>query len=339
MSSVTNPEAIIDGFVHTIYPAFVLLVANTAFSTCLLTLFAVLLALSTKESRRRVVFRLNVFAICLVLTMSVLVGFCNGKVVLGQSYWLPESLPSAGIAFTLFPPLLCDSILLTRLFALYPLSSTPRATLLKIIAFPFCVKCARIVILTLYIRSAVLDGYTPFIRDPNLIAEWTLQIADNMYSVSLFLYNLHVRTGPIRLAGGIPACIRQIFYISAANFVFPLIFNIVLIIFFTTIATAGQRLLIGELLVLINSYITVLGVLCATVWFSRSEWIRTRNEALPHDMFSPKPTLGRVYDDSGQFRSEIIVIGRRSSTPDTVDSDCRRPATLMENDKHCNCLV
>ncbi|KAI6136091.1 hypothetical protein F5141DRAFT_1072398 [Pisolithus sp. B1] len=251
--------------------------------------------------------------------MSILVGFCNGKVVLGQSYWLPESLPSAGIAFTLFPPLLCDSILLTRLFALYPLSSTPPATLLKIIAFPFCVKCARIVVVTLYIRSAVLEGYTPFIRDPNLIAEWTMQIADNMYSVSLFLYNLHI--------GGIPACIRQIFYISAANFVFPLIFNIVLIVFFTTIATAGQRLLIGELLVLINSYITVLGVLCATVWFSRSEQIRTRNEPLPRDMFSPKPTLGRVHDDSGQFRSEIVVIGRR------------RPATLLENDKHCNCLV
>ncbi|KAI6120966.1 hypothetical protein EDD16DRAFT_811100 [Pisolithus croceorrhizus] len=340
MSSAVDPQVIINKFVNVTYPVFVLLVANTAFSASLFTLFIVLLALSTKESRRRVVFRLNVFAICLVLTMSVLVGYCNGKAVLGKSYWVPESLPTAGIALTVFPPLLCDSILLTRLFALYPPSSTRPATLLKIYTFPFCIKCARVVVLTLYVRSAVVDGYIPFIRDPNLIAEWAMQITDNTYSVSLFLYNLHLRTGLIKHAIGISARIRQIFYISAANFVFPLIFNIVLIVFFTTIATDGQHLVLGELLVLINSYVTVFGVLCATVWFSISERVRIRNQPLPRDMSLLKPTLGRAFDDGGQYRNEIIVIGR-STTPDTVNldsqlvTDSKRPATLTEEDKCC----
>ncbi|KAI6146227.1 hypothetical protein BKA82DRAFT_4158692 [Pisolithus tinctorius] len=66
--------------------------------------------------------------------------------VIGLAYWFPESVPSAGAAFTIFPPLLCDLILLTRLFALYLLSSTPPTTLLKIFAFPFCIKCAQVVV-------------------------------------------------------------------------------------------------------------------------------------------------------------------------------------------------
>ncbi|KAI6130678.1 hypothetical protein EDD16DRAFT_1470133, partial [Pisolithus croceorrhizus] len=121
------------------------------FSTCLFTLFVVLLALSTRESQRQVIFRLNVFAICLVLTMGVLVGFCNGKAILGQSYWVLESVPTAGIAFTVFSPLLCNSMPLTRLFSLYLPSSTHPATLLKIYAFPFCIKCARVAVLMRYL--------------------------------------------------------------------------------------------------------------------------------------------------------------------------------------------
>ncbi|KIK29905.1 hypothetical protein PISMIDRAFT_671890 [Pisolithus microcarpus 441] len=130
---------------------FVAIVVNTAFSASLFTLFVVLLALSTKESRRRLVFRLNVLAICLVLTMGILVGFSNGKVILNPFYSLPASVPIAGVFFTFLPPLLCDSILLTRLFALYPPSSTRPAILLKIFAFPFCIKCARVVVLVRYV--------------------------------------------------------------------------------------------------------------------------------------------------------------------------------------------
>ncbi|KIK14593.1 hypothetical protein PISMIDRAFT_116784, partial [Pisolithus microcarpus 441] len=99
----------------------------------------------------RVVFRLNVFAICLVVTMGILVGFNDGKIILGQAYWLPKSNLTVGIAFAVLPPLLCDSILLARLFALYPLSSTRPATLLKIFIFPFSVKCARVVVLAHYL--------------------------------------------------------------------------------------------------------------------------------------------------------------------------------------------
>ncbi|KAI6133760.1 hypothetical protein EV401DRAFT_1913156 [Pisolithus croceorrhizus] len=55
----------------------------------------------------------------------------------------------------------------------------------------------------------------------------------------------------------------------------------------------------------------------------------TRNKPFPHDMFSLKPTLPRVHDDSRQFRSEIVAIGRKSAIPGRADlvTDCKRPAT------------
>lgn len=60
----------------------------------------------------------------------------NGKAVVDP--FNPVSVTGvylAAVVFTVFLPLLYDSILLTRLFALYPLSSTPLNTLLKIFAF------------------------------------------------------------------------------------------------------------------------------------------------------------------------------------------------------------
>ncbi|KAI5999844.1 hypothetical protein F5J12DRAFT_269960 [Pisolithus orientalis] len=319
ISSTTDQRAIINGFVNAIRPCFIFAIADVALSASLFTLFVFLLALSTKESRRRLVFRLNVFAICLVLTTSVLVNFTCGKSILGQGYWLPNSIPDAATAFTVFPPFACDSILLTRLFALYPLSSTPRITLLKIFVFPFCIKCARVVVLILffidYVRSAIGTHFNPISHNPYLFAELTMQIADNLYSVSLFLYGLRVRTGLIRRAGRMPARIRRIFYIAAANFVFPLIFNIVLIISITT----TQLSVTSDLLLLINNFVTVMGLLCATLWFSRSEWVRTRHEPLADGMSPLTLDLRRVHDEGRMHRIETVAAFERLATPDIAD--------------------
>ncbi|KIK29864.1 hypothetical protein PISMIDRAFT_444767 [Pisolithus microcarpus 441] len=110
-----------------------------------------------------------------------------------------------------------------------------------------------------------------------------------------------------RSAGGVAARIRQIFYISLANFVFPLIFNIAQIICITT----DRAPTTGTTLLMVNNYVTVIGVLFATLWFSGSEWVRTRNELLPdHIVFSPKPNLGIDPDTRGKSGSGVVVIGK-----------------------------
>ncbi|KAI6135349.1 hypothetical protein EV401DRAFT_526384 [Pisolithus croceorrhizus] len=304
---MADSEATIIVFVNTIRPVFINIISNIAFSACVSTLFVVLFALSTKESRRRLVFRLNVLAICLVLTMGALMGLTSQKLIFDPSNLVSINIYIATIIFLVFPPLLYDSILLTRLFALYPFRSTPSTTLVKIFAFPFCIKCARVVVITcgvhfyfgsgLTAEALIQDQSTDWFRSPYLIAEWVMQIADNLYTVSLFLYNLHIRTSSIKRARpSIAERIRQIFYISIANFVFPLIFNIAQIIFIMT----DRSPITGSRLLLINNYVTVMGVLCATLWFSGSE-----------------PNFGRDRITGGKSGSPIASI-RQGSVPQGI---------------------
>ncbi|KAI6136097.1 hypothetical protein F5141DRAFT_9444 [Pisolithus sp. B1] len=327
MSSATSPEVIIDAFVAQIHPYFDYVLSATAFSACIFTLLVVLFAFSTKESRRRLVFRLNVLAICVSMTLGILIGLVSGKAITDPFNQVSKSVYIASIVFALFPPVLYDSILLTRLFALYPISITPTTTLLKIFAFPFCVKCTRVIVVAIglhhYVSSELttvsLEEVEPaaWFRNPEMTAEWALQIADNFYSVSIFLYNLHNRTSLVKRAGGVAERIRQIFFISAANFIFPLIFNVAQIICITT----DQSPTTGVLLLMINNYVTVVGVLCATLWFSGSEWVRTRNEpSSDHMVHSPKPNSGTDRVTGAKSGSEVVVLGRGSVTLGTTGS-------------------
>ncbi|KAI6102442.1 hypothetical protein EDD16DRAFT_1646384 [Pisolithus croceorrhizus] len=295
---MADSEATIIVFVNTIRPVFINIISNIAFSACVSTLFVVLFALSTKESRRRLVFRLNVLAICLVLTMGALMGLTSQKLIFDPSNLVSINIYIATIIFLVFPPLLYDSILLTRLFALYPFRSTCG------VHFYFGSG--------LTAEALIQDQSTDWFRSPYLIAEWVMQIADNLYTVSLFLYNLHIRTSSIKRARpSIAERIRQIFYISIANFVFPLIFNIAQIIFIMT----DRSPITGSRLLLINNYVTVMGVLCATLWFSGSEWVRARNEPLPEHMLNmQRPNFGRDRITGGKSGSPIASI-RQGSVP------------------------
>lgn len=85
--------------------SFDYIVTITAFSACLSTLLVVL-PLSTNKSRRHMTFRLSVLAITSRPNEPV-----RSDV---------KSAFTAAVAFLDFPPSLYDSILLTRLFVLYP---------------------------------------------------------------------------------------------------------------------------------------------------------------------------------------------------------------------------
>ncbi|KAI5998249.1 hypothetical protein EDD15DRAFT_2364048 [Pisolithus albus] len=340
MSSAISPDVVINAFIAGIRPYFDYVLSATAFSACLFTLLIVLFAFSTKESRRRLVFRLNVLAICVSMTLGVLVGLVAGNAMMDPFNQVSKSAYIASIVFALFPPVLYDSILLTRLFALYPISTTHPTTLLKIFAFPVCVKCARVIVIAVglhhYVSSELtttsLEEAMPsaWYRNPEMTAEWGMQIADNFYSVTIFLYNLHIRTSSVKRFGGVVERIRQIFFISVANFVFPLIFNVAQIICITT----NRSPTAGVLLLMINNYVTVVGVLCATLWFSGSEWVRTRNEPLSdHVVHSPKSNSGVDRVAGGKNGSEVVVLRRASVTLGT-----RGSGSASELAAGCNAL-
>ncbi|KAI6032518.1 hypothetical protein EDC04DRAFT_2708828 [Pisolithus marmoratus] len=163
--------------------------------------------LDSPRRSRRVVFQLNVFVICVALTLGILTGLNSEKAIVDLFNQVSTGVYITAVVFDLYPPLLYDSILLARPFALYPVASTPSFTPVKIFAFPFCIKCARVVVIALWLNDYIKPGLTTqafvqnqgakWYRNPRMTAEWTMQMADNLYSVSFFLYNRHVRTSSI----------------------------------------------------------------------------------------------------------------------------------------------
>jgi len=212
--STDSPEAIITNFVEGIRDPFTFVLVITSLCACLITLLIVLFVFSTRELRKRLIFRLNVIAICFALTLGVLNFIVSGSTILRPFDPVPQSLYITTIAAALLPPVFYDSILLTRLLALYPVDRTPLPVLIRILAFPICVKCGRLVVLvrlypilhlfstdtarwqSLYIWQYVSESrdlatfsahaQATWYRNPFVTTEWTLQMFDNLYATYLF---------------------------------------------------------------------------------------------------------------------------------------------------------
>lgn len=214
--STDSSEAIIQNFVEGIRDPFTFVSLITPLCACLVTLLVVLFVFSTRELRRRLIFRLNVIAICFALILGVLNFIVSSSAILRPFDPVPQSLYTTTIVVALFPPVFYDSILLTRLLALYPVDRTPLSVLVGILAFPICVKCGRLVVLvclfpspsisnltllqSLYIRQyvsqsrdlATLTAYAQatWYRNPFITIEWTLQMFDNLYGTLHLLSNI-----------------------------------------------------------------------------------------------------------------------------------------------------
>ncbi|KAG6331377.1 hypothetical protein ID866_7710 [Astraeus odoratus] len=289
MSQSSEIEAIITAYVEYIRPQFVLVVGVTPFCACLVTLLVPLFAFSTPSSRRLLTFRLNVLAICIALVTGILNGYLNAQALTDPF----GPTPSLSICFTfaffaLVSPLFYDSILLLRLLAFYPIGSTPLLTVAKVLVLPIAVKCGRLsLFLHDYVVSFPISGpVANWSKNGYVTTEWALQLVDNMYTSGFFLYKLHShgsKVSKFKFGGSFGRRIREIFLISAANFVFPVIFNIGQII----CITIDKSYLTTTMLLLINGYVSVIGVLCATIWASSSNQAHAQNVQVLHSDSEP----------------------------------------------------
>ncbi|KAI5997357.1 hypothetical protein EDC04DRAFT_2585116 [Pisolithus marmoratus] len=323
MSQTATSQLIISNFVDTIRPPFEFIVGVTALSSCLVTLLVILFLFSTHESRRRPVFCLNVIAISTAVVLSILTGITSGRAIFDPFSPTGEGIYVATIFFAIFPPVFYDSILLTRLLALYPVNVTPGSTLFKMFIFPVCIKCSRLI--SLYLREFVQStkvlqsleqhAQATWYRNPYITAEWTMQMLDNLYSVSIFLYNLHTRTSRVKYC---ERRIQQIVFISVTNFVLPLFLNAVQIVCITT----SHSFATGTMVLLTNNYVSVIGVLCATIWFSGSEWVRNNQRTT---------VAGTLQQCSEQGKAERFMVFRSGS--DEMGGYAKPSLWLLEADR------
>ncbi|KAI0317790.1 hypothetical protein OF83DRAFT_1058033 [Amylostereum chailletii] len=266
-------------------------------SAMLVPIIGTLLFFTPPHTRRRPVFVLNICACLVGILQAVLILSLNVAVLLNPDQPLAASFLLLNVAAVLIPPVLIDAILLFRLLAFYPVQLTLPRTLATVLAFPILVKLARIGLAIAFMvtypvdrlggaRSQVIAGLL-WGRGTLVEAIFALQALDNAYASSIFLYKLYrfrkngqnVRpfARPRILQDEVLIRLPSIFLIALGNYVFPVAMNIV------QIALMGSRphFMSGVYIVFVNNFVTILGVVFATIWTSKQNWALRRMLGTP----------------------------------------------------------
>ncbi|THU91849.1 hypothetical protein K435DRAFT_758739, partial [Dendrothele bispora CBS 962.96] len=272
-------------YIEAIRPSLNFILVLTPLGAALVPLIFTLFYFSTPQTRRHPVFILNILACCCGICEAAINAALETKQILYPLEPVSKELLTAVIAFTIVSPLFIDSVLLFRVLAFYPVSSTPRHVLFSILALPVLVKCGRFVAVVMYLHSftnssgklpsVLLASQSTWPRNPYTMTEWTLQMIDNLYASSMFLYKLWQYQRPasntvmIR-SKNLLAHIRSLFLIALGNFVFPVIMNIATIVLVAT----DPSFINGTYILLSNNYVAILGIVFATIWTRKYNWNR-----------------------------------------------------------------
>ncbi|KAM5530906.1 hypothetical protein V8D89_015438 [Ganoderma adspersum] len=271
------------------------LLLETIYAAFLVPIAVVLFFFSTPQLRRRPIFFLNVCALALGIGQGI-IGISNSVNALLLNL---SATPSAAIAsiylFTLVP-LCVQGILILRVVAAYP-PRTLRYPILFTVYGPIVLfklgRMANVVYMIYRLQQLVngagcLSSNSVFTVSqavwtlPSAKAEWFLQLFDDMYVSTLFILRLRKRTGMLAGQPNIERLhtsssqgtyferIKTLFWIAVFNFVFPVVFNVVLIV----LAFLDHNFLEGSYIIYTNNYVEIIGVLLATIWAAgtHGEW-------------------------------------------------------------------
>ncbi|KAI0304411.1 hypothetical protein B0F90DRAFT_1815742 [Multifurca ochricompacta] len=253
----------------------------------LIPIIGTLIFFTPTESRKRPVFVLNILACLLGICQAVFFASLNTSVVLHPDKPVSHITLIAAIAILLAPPILIDSILLLRLLAFYPIQLTPHNTLIAILTPTFLIKAARLACLIAFLVAypvSRLDapGYVAvrglvWGRGPWVIALFALQALDNSYVSSMFLYKLYCFGYTTQKAVGgssrdIFSRVPAVFIIALGNYVVPVTIDITVIALMILLPDWSS----GVYILFVANFITILGIVFATVWTTNQNWILRR---------------------------------------------------------------
>jgi len=311
-------------YIAAIQPSVTFLMIGTVFSGILLPLLVALFHFSTKHTRRQPIFILNVICITLGLTLGIYNAYIEVTALLSPSrpFWRYHDL-----VFSLmltFVAWLVEMILLLRLLAVYPYSSTSKRIWFTIFIPLILLKLARIINTSIfnadYNRQLRLHPYysplassqTVWRTYPNSKIEWILQVIDNSATSILFIMrlrgrlNVPERKDSRRNGNSYAAQLKTLFWIAVSNFVFPVILSIIQLI----LLFHDPNYLKGSYVFMANDYVEIIGVLLATVWTTSNQWTE-KNTVYPDTSVKTAPRFASNYQlrsgttESGITRGEF----------------------------------
>ncbi|KAI1795253.1 hypothetical protein LXA43DRAFT_1090903 [Ganoderma leucocontextum] len=248
------------------------LLLETIYSAFLVPIALVLFFWSTPQLRRRPIFLLNVCALALGIGQGI-IGISNSVNALLLNLSATPMAAIASVYLFMLVPLCVQGILILRVLAAYPPSTLPYPRVFAIYGPILLFKLARVanmIYMIFRLQQVIhdaggLSSNSVFTVSqavwslPSAKAEWLLQLLDDMYE---FDFDYHPVTPLTAPAGTYFQRLKTLFWIAVFNFVFPVIFNVVLII----LAFRDANFLEGSYILYTNNYVEIIGVLLATIW-------------------------------------------------------------------------
>jgi len=255
------------------------------FSAILVPLLILLFVLSTRRTRRGPIFILNVLAVILGIVVGVLCGHLTITSILSPFAGINSTEDLVYNILYIWMPWLVETVLLFRVVAIYRLSRS-RLAMAVILAFPVAVKAARAGLIIHFLikwhqqtfRGGVVNQFntTNDLNTATVKVSWILELVDNMYISSLFLWRLgvdgHLFNGgrntvvEFKYSGtaSFTSRLQTLFWIASTNFIFPLIFGLCQIV----ILFIGKNILLAASIEMANVYLAIVSTALATVWSS-----------------------------------------------------------------------
>ncbi|PFH46137.1 hypothetical protein AMATHDRAFT_8164 [Amanita thiersii Skay4041] len=287
-STASHPPPPGLNYIVVIQPSLGILIVALTGSAILVPLLVILFFFSTKCHRRKPIFVMNVISIILGLILGISFtsimyqGITKPSRLLTRSHFV---FPACSLKMI---PIFVENILLFRLLIVYPYRDTPLRVFISIFFPLVCIKIARVVDVGIFIYRVIspISKATP---NPITViqAGWThqiallkiesfLQVVDNTMTSGLFLYKLDFWKILVRQQvmpsvnsyRSYTSTIQGLFWIAVSNFVFPVLLAIVELVFMFN----DPSFLHGMILGFVNAYVSIVGVLLATVWAATARW-------------------------------------------------------------------
>ncbi|KIJ13775.1 hypothetical protein PAXINDRAFT_135634 [Paxillus involutus ATCC 200175] len=185
-----------------------------------------------------------------------------------------------------FTPILVDCILLLRLVAVFPRHRTPRYLWLAIMGVPILIKIGRMINFIFFVvyqtreinnlvksRTSVGGASILLTVLPNVKIEWIFQVFDDLFSSGLFLWRVY-REGMFEVGQSVSEKVKQLFWISTYNFVFPVLLSLAQIVIYMI---NEENYLIALYIEEANFHFSIMGLVFATVWAAEGRWKDARS--------------------------------------------------------------
>lgn len=277
-------SAFMTAYLHALNKSLKVIILCSVWLGVSIPLLFALFFFSTNRLRRQPIFIFNVVSICIGITM----GLLNIQILVPS---LVEPLVPVDrhsvLAYTFFSasaPILVESILMFRLFAVFPYRQTPKRIFFSIFIPLGLLKAGRLgnLIEFMVTFSGLIRNATTTeemgelsLRHTGPKVEWFLQVVDNSIASVLFLWRLNLNnslfpTGTAASAQprSYSSRIRTLFWIAVSNFIFPVIVSITLLVLYFREGDYLKCLMF----LISNAYIEIIGVLMATVWSASTHW-------------------------------------------------------------------